>query len=251
MELFEQFVETHLASIPRQLTTILADQFENNHVVQLEHLLPVEAQIQLHEQAERLLEQSATRRDLEMAATGGTPRAYKSVGRDTIHADDGPITWFFESEAIRKYLSTIAGETLHRVPYQPEEYIINSQYRAGDTHGWHWDDYTFALIWVVEAPDCMDGGRVEFIPNTVWDKDQPRECLEQFVAGKEIRSRHIKSGTCYLMRANTTLHRVAPLLGGSRRVVIVFTFASEADLTDSTISHETMELIYAQEAAAA
>lgn len=251
MELFEQLVEAHLASTPRQLTRLLAGQFEQDHVVKLEHLLPPAAQVQLHEQAVRLLERSAKRRDIEMAATGGTPRAYQSVGRDTIRADNGPVTWFFESEAVRSYLSTIAGEPLHRVPYEPEEYIINSQHRSGDTHGWHWDDYTFALIWVVEAPDCMDGGRVEFIPNTVWDKENPRQCLEQFVTDNEIRSRYIESGTCYLMRANTTLHRVAPLLGGSRRVVIVFTFASEADLTDSTISHETMELIYAQEAAAA
>lgn len=247
MNQFEARVTEHLAALPAQLTRLLAQEFREHTITQMEHLLPEEIVSTLHDQALRLVDASATRRDLDVAATGNTPRAYRSVGRDTIHKDDGPITQFFKSDAIRSYLSEIAGEPLHKVPYAPEEYIINSQERSGDTHGWHWDDYTFALIWVVEAPDCMSGGRVEFVPDTEWDKERPRERLEQIVANQEIRSRYVRSGTCYLMRANTTLHRVAPLFGDTRRTVIVFTFASTADMTDSSISHETMEQIYAPE----
>lgn len=244
---FEQQVSNHLAALPSQFTRLLADQFASETIVQMNHLLPAALAQAMQSQALSLIGASATRRDLEVAATGNTPRAYRSVGRDTIRDDDGPITQFFESDAIRAYLSLVAGEPLHKVPYEPEEYIINSQERSGDTHGWHWDDYTFALIWVVEAPDCMSGGRVEFIPNTEWDKERPRERLEQIVTSEEIRSRYVPAGSCYLMRANTTLHRVAPLIGSTRRTVIVFTYASTADLSDASISHETMEQIYAQE----
>ena len=244
---FEHQVSKHLSEVPAQLTRLLAHQFARDTIVQLDHLLPAELAKVMQNQALGLVSASAVRRDMEVAATGNTPRAYRSVGRDTIRDDDGPITRFFESDAIREYLSTLAGEPLHKVPYEPEEYIINSQERTGDTHGWHWDDYTFALIWMVEAPDCMSGGRVEFVPNTEWDKERPREGLERIVAGEEIRSRYIPSGSCYLMRANTTLHRVAPLIGNTRRTVIVFTYASTADLTDASISHETMEQIYAPE----
>lgn len=251
MNLFDQKVHAHLAATPRQLTSMLTERFRQDAVVQLEDLLPTELVGALRDQALRLLGHAGQRRDLELAATGGTPRNYLSVGRDIIHAERGAITRFFESDIIRAYLSEIAGEPLHRVPYAPEEYIVNSQHRSGDTHGWHWDDYTFALIWVVEAPGWADGGRVEFMADTVWDKDRPREQLEQLLTTRELRSRYVRSGTCYLMRANTTLHRVAPLSGKSRRTVIVFTYASQADLTDSSISHETMEQIYAAELVAA
>lgn len=247
---FDTQVSAHLATVPRQLTDLLTVRFREDCIVQIEEILPPALVEELHAQALRLLEDSAQRRDLEMAVTGGTPRAYLSVGRDAIHKDQGPITKFFQSEVIRTYLSQIAGETLHRVPYEPEEYIVNSQNQAGDTHGWHWDDYTFALIWMVEAPDCWDGGRVEFMKDTVWDKDRPREQLEELLTQREVQSRYIRSGTCYLMRANTTLHRVAPLTGNSRRTVIVFTYASDADLKDESISHETMEEIYSAEIAA-
>ena len=248
---FDRMVSKHLRALPDQLTSLLTSQFKSENVVQLDHLLPPTLGEQLGEQALGLLETgTAKRRDVKLAITGDTPRAYHSVGRDDIRKQDGVITRFFESEVVRGYLSSVAGEPLHKVPYAPEEYIVNSQQLSGDTHGWHWDDYTFALIWVVEAPHCMDGGRVEYIVDTEWDKDQPKECLDQLVAEREIRSRYVPAGSCYLMRANTTLHRVAPLNGNSRRTVIVFTYASQSDLTDTSISHETMEEIYRPEIAA-
>ncbi len=251
MDRFDRRVSEHLASLPTQLTDMLAEKFRTEAVVHIGHLLPADLVDELHAQAQGLLLESARRRDLEIASTGGTPRAYLSVGRDAIFEDDGLITRFFESETVRDYLSTIAGEPLHKVPYRQEEYIINSQAQSGDTHGWHWDDYTFALIWMVEAPHCMHGGHVEYMSRTRWDKDNPRACLEDLISSREVRSRYIPSRTCYLMRANTTLHRVAPLTHETRRTVIVFTYASEADLTDSSISHETMEEIYSAELEAA
>lgn len=248
---FEDHVAQHLASLPDQLTLLLSERFRQDQVVELHHLVPPAIAEALNKQALRLLEASAKRRDLTLAETGGTPRAYQSVGRDVIRQDNGSITRLFESDAIRDYLSDIAGERLHKVPYAAEEYIVNAQMRAGDTHGWHWDDYSFALIWMVEAPGATQGGRLEFITDTVWDKDDPRACLEHYLTRREVRSRYIEAGTCYLMRANTTLHRVAPLTENGRRAVIVFTYASDADLVDPTISHETMEKIYAAEVAAA
>ena len=251
MKNFDTQVTKHLAAIPDQMTSMLSANFKRDTVVAIEHLLPPACVRELHSQANRLLRESATRRDLELAVTGGTPRNYLSVGREAIHAERGAITQFFECDAIRDYLSKITGEPMHRVPYEPEEYIINSQEKSGDTHGWHWDDYTFALIWIVEAPGVMNGGRVEYIADTTWDKEDPKSCLEQYIGSREIHSRYVRPGTCYLMRANTTLHRVAPLSGDTRRTVIVFTYASESDLRDGSISHETMEEIYSPELTAA
>jgi hypothetical protein len=247
MTTIEQSICGHLTSQPNQLKKFLSAAFHENDIAVIEDLLPHDLKDALHKEANELMSASAQRRDLVLEATGGTPRAYASVDRDTIFECGSIIKAIFESDTVRKYLSDVAGEPLHKVPYQPEEYIINSQEKSGDTHGWHWDDYTFALIWVVQAPDQLAGGRVEYVAATDWDKNNPRRALIDILGEREVRSRYIDSGCCYLMRANTTLHRVAPLMGDTRRTVIVFTYASDLDLTDPNISHETMEQIYADE----
>ena len=141
-------------------------------------------------------------------------------------------------------LGMIAGESVHRVPYLPEEYIINNQSAKGDTHGWHWDDYAFALIHVVEAPDPLYGGRVEYVPNVVWNKESAGKCIKAALEKELITSMHVRTGETYFMKTNTTLHRISPLLGETNRIAIVYSFASDSDLTDSSIEHDTMEAIY-------
>lgn len=247
----EQCIRGHLSAQPNQLKKLLSQEFRDSNIAVIEELLPLDLREALHREANELLEASARRRDMLLEVTGGTPRAYASVDRDTIFKGGNIIRTIFESETVRQYLSEIAGEPLHKVPYQPEEYIINSQEKFGDTHGWHWDDYTFALIWVVEAPDHLAGGRIEYVAATDWDKNNSRRALCDILGEREVRSRHIDSGCCYLMRANITLHRVAPLTDDTRRTVIVFTYASDIDLTNPNISHETMEQIYAEELQAA
>ena len=246
---FENQAREHIANIPTQLTALYEQSFRDEYIVVIDHLLPSVLANAMRRQALDLVEAHGARRDLIMDTTGGTPRHYTSVGRDIIRKQNGPITRFFESDAIRAYLSKIAAEELHKVPYIPEEYIVNSQQKSGDTHGWHWDDYTFALIWMVEAPAYDKGGRVEYIPRTKWDKEDSAKALEKFLKNQIVRSPYIPSGSCYLMRANTSLHRISPLDGDTQRTVIVFTYASTSDLTDPTITHETMEQIYADEVA--
>jgi hypothetical protein len=230
---FEYDVKLHLKNLPSDVTSDLHQEFQQNQVVKLGELVSPKIESLIQSEARALLAQHGKRRELTLKATGGTPRSYTSVDRDNIHQHNGSIKRFFESETVRAYLGDIVGEPVFRVPYAPEEYIINSQNQSGDTHGWHFDDYTYALIWVVDAPGPFDGGRVEFVNFTEWDKAAPRQQLISLPAG-----------CCYIMKARYALHRVAPILNDATRTVIVFTFASQADLDDQTISHETMEQIY-------
>ena len=241
---FEAEVELHLKGLASDVTTDLCEKFQNDQVVKLGQLVSSQIVSQIQSEARLLLAQHGKRRDMTLKATGGTPRSYTSVDRDNIHQHNGSIRRFFESEAVRDYLSQIVGEQVFRVPYAPEEYLINSQNQSGDTHGWHFDDYTYALIWLVDAPGPFDGGRVEFVNFTEWDKAAPREQLVSLLCERTVQSLHVPAGSCYIMKARYALHRVAPILNDAKRTVIVFTFASQADLDDQTISHETMEQIY-------
>ena len=200
-------------------------------------------------EAKDLLAKYSERRDVTIKSTGNTPRNYNSVGRDAISKNGKVIPALFCSEHLPVLLEMICGERIYKVPFAPEEYIINSQCGPGDTHGWHWDDYAFALIHVVEAPDPLIGGRVEFIPNATWDKENPEECVRNFLESRLVRSLHVRSGETYFMKTNTTMHRVSPLAGSTNRIAIVFTFASESDLNDDSIEHDTMEAIYPKDTA--
>lgn len=210
--------------------------------------LPAGLRDTLHKEARWLLAHSE-RRDVTIDSTGGTPRRYRSVGRDSV-AEHGVVTpGLFRSESLLSALSLIAGEPVFRVPYAPEEFIINNQSGSGDTHGWHWDDYSYALIHVVEAPNSLVGGRVEFVANVPWDKSASETCIRRALETRVVNGLHIDSGETYFMKTNTTLHRISPLLGDSSRIAIVYSFASEADLVDPTIDHTTMEAIYPKDTA--
>ncbi|MBA8902085.1 hypothetical protein [Phyllobacterium sp. P30BS-XVII] len=184
---FDKRLKDHISSLSPQLQKALKERFKREGTVQIEQLVPSDIAAEMHAQAKRLLNENAKRRDLNLASTGNTPRHYRSVGRDVVYADNGIITTFFESEEIRRYLSNIADENLNKVPYEPEEYIINSQEKSGDTHGWHWDDYAFALIWVVDAPHPLRGGRIEYVNDTVWDKENPEKNLADILSSREVK----------------------------------------------------------------
>jgi hypothetical protein len=243
-EFYESAVSKHLAKIPSSLLQYMKDDYADDHMVVFDKLLPEDIRNSMESEANLLLEKEAQRRDVIIAQSGDTPRAYNSVGRNIIRSNGRHIPAFFDSPSITAFLSAVVGEPVYGVPYEPEEFIINSQSRTGDTHGWHWDAYTFALIWIVDEPDVLKGGRVEFVPKTPWKKTDTKDWMQEILSTKAISSYHISKGQCYLLRAGETLHRISPLTGETKRTVIVFTYATEKDLTDANISHESMEAIY-------
>ncbi|WP_433685742.1 HalD/BesD family halogenase [Nocardia sp. CA-119907] len=111
-------------------------------------------------------------------------------------------------------------------PYEPEQFVITRLEEPGDTHGLHWDDYSFALVWVAECPPTDGGGFVEWIPDTVWDKAKPE--VARLVRDRVVHTLSVSAGDVYLMRTNTTLHRVYPIRH-RRRTIVNMAFASTGD----------------------
>ncbi|RFT62419.1 hypothetical protein D0U04_28155 [Bacillus clarus] len=243
-EKFDKLVQDHLNGFSEEYIASLKNEFMENQLVILEELIPKPLIADMSAEAKYLLSENAKRRDITIKATGNTPRNFNVVNRDSISEKGKIIPAFFKSEVILNFLTFLNNnEPVHRIPYTPEEFIINNQQKTGDTHGWHWDDYTFALIWVIEAPKEGEGAIVEYIPNTVWDKENPEAGLKAVLESHEIQNVYVPQDHCYLMKAGTTLHRVTPLENDSHRTVVVFSYASEEDLSKN-ISHETMGEIY-------
>lgn len=192
-------------------------------------------------EADDLVARLARRRDMIMPTTGNTPRYYYAISRDDIVRYTRLIPFLYRSEELLSLLSTVVGEPLVPVPYEPEEIIMSHMVQAGDTHGWHWDDYSYALVWILRSPPPGGGGEVETVKDTSWDKDDPR--VDEWLSRGPIERHSFNSGDAYLLKTNTTMHRVTPIQPGMTRTMICFSYASLDDL-DKDISHETVETIY-------
>ncbi|HXZ02240.1 MAG TPA: hypothetical protein VEI03_19760 [Stellaceae bacterium] len=192
-------------------------------------------------EAQSLLDSYSVRQDIHVATTGGSPRRLMSVRRSYINRYGRLIPALYRSSVLRRFLANITQEPILICPYEDEQFVISLLSQPGDTHGWHWDDYRFGLVWIVESPPPELGGFVQCVAGTEWNKNDPQLC-RAFIE-KPIRSYAFDPGDLYFIRPDTTLHRVYPLQGSSRRVIVNMAWAGTADL-GRTITHETTEAIY-------
>lgn len=210
-------------------------------VANLSFIVPPEVKAAVAEEVLALIGGAGVRRDLRFAATGHTPRRMRNVRQAEVVRRSAVIPAVYESDALLKLLAEVAGEPVLRCPYEPEQYVITRLERAGDTHGWHWDDYAFALVWIIECPPPESGGFVQCVPGTEWNKDDPD--INRALLSGPTYSVAFAPGDVYLMRTDTTLHRVYPITGGVR-TIINMGYAATADL-ERQISHETMDELWA------
>lgn len=191
-----------------------------------------------------LLRRDGVRRDLSFAETDFTPRRMRNVRRAEIAARAGLIPSLYGALPLLDALASIAGEEVHVCPYEPEQYVITCLEESGDTHGWHWDDYSFALVWVADTPAAEHGGFVQCVPHAPWDKENPR--VADAIARGPMHTLHLLPGDLYLMRTDTTLHRVHPITGGTRKIVNM-AFAAARDLHRPPAAHETMDGLWGRD----
>ncbi|HVE46064.1 MAG TPA: hypothetical protein VNA57_04885 [Acidimicrobiales bacterium] len=192
---------------------------------------------------EEAFDKHARRRDLIVRQSGNTPRRYTNIDRDVLATNTTVIPEVFRSPELYDLLEQVVGERVLPVPYVPEEFIAARLHQAGDVHGWHWDDYTWALVWIFKMPDELNGGSLEYIKRVPWDQDDPR--TDEIVASHPVTRRHPEVGNAYLLKADTALHRVSPLREDAERMIVCYSFATEDDLRRE-VNHESMEALYSE-----
>jgi hypothetical protein len=208
--------------------------------VKVSFLASSDIKARVADEVEALIAEHGVRRDLTFEETGNTPRRMRNVRHQEISDYGSVVPAVYSSAAMRSALSEIAGEEVLECPYEPEQYVITELVKNGDTHGWHWDDYSFALVWVIDCPPLDDGGFVQCVPRTTWNKANP-QLHRQFV-NQPIYSIELTRGDLYFIRTDTTLHRVYPIYNG-RRLIINMGYAARRDLLKN-ISHETMDNLW-------
>ncbi|MFD6891418.1 hypothetical protein [Streptomyces sp. NPDC059957] len=176
------------------------------------------------------LEQLARRRDFTMACMDDSPRHMTTLGGHVIAQESRLIPQLYAQPALRSLIGALTGTPVIDVPDPVERHVLNILHREGDTHGAHTDDYPYALVLFLEAPHQPDeGGLLEYAPQA--------ESLNAIshTSGAPVRTAHHRAGDAYLLRSDTTAHRVTPLTRpGLRRTVLNFAYT-----TPTTPPHTT------------
>jgi len=210
--------------------------FARDGYLKINHLIDPEVRNQISVDVKHLLENFSKRRDFLIESTGNTPRYLSNVPQESIEAHGRYIPRAYRSRYLISLISHIVKEEIIPTPWKWDNFIINSQHKSGDTHGWHWGDYPYTIIWIVEAPALEAGGLLECVPHTNWDKQNPR--VENLLVENKIDSYFHVTGDVYLLKADTTLHRVKPLTQDVTRIILNTTWERARD-KDRKVEHET------------
>jgi hypothetical protein len=224
----EEKVRENLSNkFPRESMPLLSQRFQRDGMIKIPEIMPIEIRQAMKQEALRLLHLFAERRDLKLITTDNTPRKMSVVTSEIIASNSEVINILYRVKALINFLEDLAGEPLLPCPSKDEEFLITRQEKSGDTHGWHWGDYRFALIWVLETPPIDCGGMLQCIPHTSWDKSNPR--IHEYLCENPIRTYSFVSGDIYFLKADTTLHRTVPLNRDATRIILNMTWGSLED----------------------
>lgn len=187
-------------------------------------LVPEEIMTAVRAEADQLIGEHRERRDLLLRTTGNTPRKMSVVKSEDIEQSE-LIRTIATSESFLGFLGRVAREPVIPQVSEDERYLITHQEFKADTHGWHWGDYSFALIWALRMPPISCGGMLQAVPHTHWDKTDPR--INETLCERRIDTHGLVTGDLYLQRTDTTLHRTVPLTeDGAARTILNMTWAS-------------------------
>ncbi len=220
---WEQQIQENLdCSFSEQSLPMLRQMFKRDGFIKIPEIMPLILRQEMKKEALRLLDLYAERRDLKLVTTGNTPRKMSVVTSETIAANSEFINIIYRSTSLLSFLEKLAGEPFLPCPSKDEEFLITRHEKSGDTHGWHWGDYRYALIWILETPPIEYGGMLQCVPHTEWDKSHPR--IHEYLCANPIRTYGFVSGDIYLLKADTTLHRTVPLNQDATRIMLNMTW---------------------------
>jgi hypothetical protein len=188
-----------------------------------------------------LLELHGIERNFLMKQTANTPRRMANVKQADIAQNGAIIPTLYSSSILKELFEKIADCKFQRCPYTPEEFIINALFKSGNTHGWHWDDYKYGIVIAVDVPEKGKGGYVQVVPNSRWNRQRPS--VEDVLFESVIHSFRLEAGDAYIIRTDTSMHRVSEVDEEAKRIVVNMVWAA-SDEVDRVVDHSTMEELF-------
>ncbi len=209
--------------------------------VRISDLLPDDLKEEMRAEARDVVDASERRIDIRVAETSNTQRKLGSVNVRDIREHGIIIPALYDSKQLRRGLNDVAGHSVLDCDWENERMTMTRQTKPGDTHGWHWGDYQYALIFIVDHPPIECGGMLQCVPHTTWNKELPD--IFRILTENPITTYYHEAGDIYFFRTDTTLHRTYPLEEECTRIILNFTYDGP-DGVGRERSHETQSAIY-------
>ncbi|MTE11389.1 HalD/BesD family halogenase [Nocardia aurantiaca] len=216
--------QRHLKEVDPSALRHARNRLAETGIARLGFLLPHQVKRILAAEALTLLDHHRQWGDL-LPENEGVGRRQVDLTEQEVSAHAECIPQLYHCESLRHSLSVVAAEPVLSCP-DAEKYRVSRLHHDDSLSQWHWDHYAFALVLVVECPPLEDGGFVQTVAHTRRDWDHAD--VYRTLTRNPIHSWELQPGDLYLMRTDTTLHRVHPFAHG-RRTIVAMTFASGAD----------------------
>jgi L-lysine 4-chlorinase len=180
----------------------------------------------------QIADKCSTHWKTNLATTGYTPRDMDVVMNDDIASNSEIISAIYRLPQLRKVLEAISLAQVCDMPEKNEELFLSRHRNAGNTHGWHWGDYSYAMCWILVAPPIEAGGHLQCVPHTVWHKDD-KNIVNKYLAENKISTYPFQSGDIYYLKTDTTMHRTVPITQETLRVMLNMSWAGHVNAKKS------------------
>jgi alkylated DNA repair dioxygenase AlkB len=153
--------------------------------------------------------------------------------------ENSPLRTLYEWPVFRAFLESVLDLSVY--PYADKLSSINiNYYEQGQQLGWHYDNASFAITLMVQAPES--GGEFEYL-----EKVRDREVGEQGFADTEAvikgnlqpKTLAMGDGALVLFRGRNSLHRVAPVASVQARILVTLNFNTESGVMLSELVRTT------------
>jgi len=165
------------------------------------------------------------------------------IAYDEIPASS-PLRTVYENDA----LTTFVGAALDVDPiYRQADEVgaLNTMiYGPGDELGWHFDNASFVVTLMLQAPEA--GGQFEYVPMLRSPHDANPEGVAALLAGDRslVRTMSPEPGTLALFRGHYSPHRVTPVEGDTPRINAVLAYA---DTPDARLTPSARRIFFGRE----
>jgi len=188
----------------------------------------------VREEAVHIADKFSNHWKTNLSTTGYTPRDMDVVMNDDIAANNKIINEIYKLPQLRQVLEQISLAQVCDMPERNEELFLSRHHRPGNTHGWHWGDYSYAMCWILVAPPLDGGGHLQCVPHTVWRKDD-KDVVNNYLGSNKISTYPFETGDIYYLKTDTTMHRTTPITKETLRVMLNMSWSGY------TNSQKTME----------
>ena len=118
---------------------------------------------------------------------------------------------------------------------------INIHYaREGEELGWHFDNSSFAITLLLQAP--KEGGAFQYVSDlrNTNSEEMNFDSVEAVLNDKSaVETLHMEEGTLVLFRGLNSLHRVTPTIGNRIRILVVLAYNNKIGVSLSETARMT------------